>query len=42
MEEADILIKKIKFLPAKAEVDTTEANEIKAEQIANDAAEALS
>jgi hypothetical protein len=42
MAEADILMKKIKFLPSKAEADTTEANEIEAEQIASDAAEALS
>jgi ERF superfamily len=40
--EADTIIKKIKFLPSKAEGDATEANEVEAEQIANDAARYLS
>jgi ERF superfamily len=42
MEEADIIIKKIKFLPSKAKGVATEANEVEAEQIANDAARYLS
>jgi hypothetical protein len=40
--EADIIIKKIKFLPSKAEGDAVEANEVEAGQIANDAAKYLS